>query len=114
MLIFTTILCKSCTIATLKHLEPLLPKNYIQIVAFTPNLQRALFYSKTMFLYYSTTTKLLPLAIFIKECYLSRRASIQCWDVIVSLVPIVVCKFMQGHHANQYLQPNRLHYGFRK
>lgn len=61
MLIFTIILYKSCTIATLKHLEPFLPKNYIHIVAFTANLQRALFYSKTMFLYYSTTTKLLPI-----------------------------------------------------
>jgi len=76
MLIFIIILYKSCTIATLKHLEPFLPKNYIHIVAFTPNLQRALFYSKTMFLYYSTTTKLLLLAIFIEGCYLSLRASI--------------------------------------
>jgi hypothetical protein len=94
---------RSYTIAIFKHLEPFLPKNYIHIVIFTPNLQRALFYSKTIFLYYSTTTKLLPLTIFIEGCYLSLRASIQCWDV-----PVVVRKFMQGRHANQYLQPNRL------
>src|SRR5438045_8131101 len=68
-----TLLQQSCTLmahsisslhTTLKHLEPLLPKNYIHIVICMPNLQRALFYSKTMFLYYSTTTKLLPLMIF--------------------------------------------------
>ena len=77
-LIFAIILYKSCTIATLKHLELFLFKNYVRIVAFTTNLQRALVYSKTMFFYYSTTTKLLLLAIFIEECYPSLRASIQC------------------------------------
>jgi hypothetical protein len=33
-LIFTIILYKSYTIAIPKHLEPLLPKNYVYIVAF--------------------------------------------------------------------------------
>ena len=35
---FTIILYKSCTIATLKYLGPLLLKNYVYIIAFTPNL----------------------------------------------------------------------------
>jgi hypothetical protein len=36
-LISTIILYKSCVTATLKHLEPVLPKNYVCIVAFTFN-----------------------------------------------------------------------------
>ena len=41
-LIFTIILYKSCAATTFIHLEPLLLKNYICIVAFAPNAQRAL------------------------------------------------------------------------
>ena len=37
-LIFTIILYKSCAIATFKYLGPLLPKNYVYIIAFTPNI----------------------------------------------------------------------------
>jgi hypothetical protein len=80
------ILYKSCAIATFKHLEPVPPKIYVCIVAFTFNLQRALFYSIIMFLYYSTTIKLLPPTILIKRCYLSLRALLLCWDIIVSLI----------------------------
>src|ERR1700722_3721956 len=41
-LIFTIILYKSCAAATFTHLEPLLLKNYVCIVAFASNTQRAL------------------------------------------------------------------------
>jgi hypothetical protein len=74
MLIFTIVLYKSCAIATFKHLGPLLPINYICIVAFVPNSQRASFYSVIEFLPYSTTVKLLPLYNTYKWSYLSLRA----------------------------------------
>lgn len=104
----TIMLYKSCAIATLKHLEPVLPKNYVRFVAFTFNLQRALFYSITVFLHYSTTIKLLPPTKFIKGCYLSLRASLMCWDVIISLIYTEARKFMQHRHADRYLQMKRL------
>ena len=107
-LIFTIMLYKSCAIATLKHLEPVPPKNYFHIVAFTFNLQRALFYGITVFLHYSTTIKLLPPTIFIKGCYLSLRISLQCWDIIISFVSAMARKFMQRRHVDRYLQMKRL------
>ncbi len=106
--ISTIILYKPCAIATLKHLEPVPSKNYIHIIAFTFNLQRALFYSITVFLHYSTTIKLLLPTIFIKGCYLSLRASLLCWDIIISLIYAEARKFMQCRQADQYLQRERL------
>lgn len=91
-------LYKSYTIATPKHLEPFLPKNYIRIVAFTPNLHRAFFYSRIDFLPYSTTVKLLPLLILIIGSYSSLRISLRWMEVIASLVSAVARKFMQGCH----------------
>ena len=41
-LIFTIIPYKSCVVVTFIRLEPLLIKNYIYIIAFAPNMQRAL------------------------------------------------------------------------
>jgi hypothetical protein len=99
---------KPCAIATLKHLELVLSKNYIRIITFTFNLQRALFYSITVFLHYSTTIKLLLPTIFIKGCYLSLKASLLCWDVIISLIYAKARKFMQCRQADQYLQRERL------
>ena len=58
---FIIILYESCNRASFKHLGQLLPINYVYIVAFAPNLQRASFYSVTEFLPYSTAIKLLPL-----------------------------------------------------
>ena len=58
---FIIILYESCNRASFKHLGQLPPINYVYIVAFAPNLQRASFYSVTEFLPYSTAIKLLPL-----------------------------------------------------
>jgi hypothetical protein len=45
--IFPTILYKPCTVAALEHLEHLLPKNHICIIAVAPDLRRALFHGVT-------------------------------------------------------------------
>ena len=58
---FIIILYELCNRASFKHLGQLPPINYVCIVAFAPNLQRAAFYSVTEFLPYSTAIKLLPL-----------------------------------------------------
>jgi hypothetical protein len=42
---------KLYSIATLRHLKPLLLENRIYIVALTPDLQRVLFYNIIVFLY---------------------------------------------------------------
>ena len=78
-------LYKSCAIVTLKHLEPVPPKIYVRIVTFTFNC-RALFYNIIVFLHYNTTIKLLLPTIPIKGCYLSLRASLLYWYIIVSLI----------------------------
>jgi hypothetical protein len=106
-LVSAIVLYKSYTIATPKHLEPFLSKNYIRIVAFAPNLHRAFFYSRIDFLPYSTTVKLLPLLILIIGSYSSLRTSLRCLGVIASLVSAVARKFMQGCHPDQYLQPEQ-------
>jgi hypothetical protein len=65
--IFSIIIYKSYAVATIRHLGCILPKNYVFIVAFTLNLQRAFVYSITVFLYHhGTIIKLLPLAILVK------------------------------------------------
>ena len=63
---------------------------------------------KTAFLHHSTTIKLLPPTIFIKGCYLSLRASLLCWDVIINLICAEARKFIQRCHADWYLQTKRL------
>ena len=50
ILIFTIVLYKSYTVATFKYLGLLLPINYIYIITFTPNSQRASFYNIIEFL----------------------------------------------------------------
>jgi hypothetical protein len=42
-LVSAIILYESCTIAISKYLESFLSKNYVCIIAFMPNLQRAFF-----------------------------------------------------------------------
>ncbi|XTI90785.1 hypothetical protein V2W45_1411444 [Cenococcum geophilum] len=71
---FTIIPYKSCAVATFKYLGPLLPINYVRIIAFAPSVQRASLYGITEFLPYSTTVKLLPLMILIKGSYLGLGA----------------------------------------
>jgi hypothetical protein len=73
-LIFPIILYKLCAGATPKPRRPLLPKNYVRIVAVAPTLQRVFFYVETAFHSYSTTIKLLPLLALMKGSYPSLRA----------------------------------------
>jgi hypothetical protein len=67
-------LYKSCAVATPNYLGPFPPKNYVRIVAFTPNVQRASFYSIIVFHHHSTTIKLLLLTMLIKWYYLSLKS----------------------------------------
>ena len=87
MLRFIIILYKSCNRASFKHLGQLPPINYIYIVTFAPNLQRASFYSIIEYLSSSTTIKLLLHYNTYKWSYLSLRALLQRQEVIISLVP---------------------------
>ena len=55
---------KLYSVATPRHLKPLLLEYYIIIVALTPDLKRVFFYSLTEFLYHSSMTELiLPLIL---------------------------------------------------
>jgi hypothetical protein len=56
-LISPIIFYKLYSVATPEHSKPLLLKNHVRIVAFTPDLQRVSFYSITEFLYHSSTTE---------------------------------------------------------
>jgi hypothetical protein len=89
---------------TPEHSERLNLEYYVRIVAFAPDLQRASFHSVTEFLHHSTTIKLAPLSNLIKGSYLSLRASLQCSEVIISLVSTVARKFTQGRYSGRYLQ----------
>jgi hypothetical protein len=60
---------KLYSVATPRHLEPLLLENHVRIIALTPDLQRVSFYSLIDFLYHSSTTELIPSLILIKESY---------------------------------------------
>lgn len=73
---------------TIKLWRSLLPINYIYIIAFSLNSLRAFLCSETMSFRYSATIKLLSL--------------------IISFVPAVARKVMQGRHAGQYFQPKQL------
>jgi hypothetical protein len=77
-LIFTTILYTLYTIAILKHLEALIFKNYICVVALTPNSRKVSFRTLADFLLNSTTVKVLQLLIFIKRSYQSLRTLLRC------------------------------------
>jgi hypothetical protein len=74
-LISPIIFYKLCSIATPRHLKPLLLENHTYIVALTPNLQRVSFYNIIEFLYYSSTTELILSLILIKGSYPSSKAS---------------------------------------
>jgi len=52
--------------------------------------------------------KLLLLTILVKGSYLNLRASLQYWDIIISLISATACKFMQSRHTDWYLQPKQL------
>jgi hypothetical protein len=58
---FTKTIYKKCTVAIFEDPGHLSPINYVCVVAFASDLQRASFYGMTVFLPYSTTIKHLPL-----------------------------------------------------
>jgi hypothetical protein len=60
-------------VATPGHLEPLLLKDHVYIVALTLDLQGSP-YSVIEFLYHSSTTKLILSLILLKESYPSFKA----------------------------------------
>ena len=98
---------KLCSVATCEYSEPLLLENYIHIVALVPDLWRVSFHSAIEFLYHTSTIELLPLQILIKGFYPSFKASVPCWEIVISLVAAMARKFMQGRHPGRYLQPER-------
>jgi hypothetical protein len=65
---------KLYSVATPRHLKPLLLENHVCIIALTLDLQRVSFYSITDFLHYSSTTKLIPSLILIKKSNPSSKA----------------------------------------
>jgi hypothetical protein len=71
-------LYESCSMATLRHFEPLPLEIYVRVVALAPNLQRVPFYNIMKFLYHSSTIKLLSLLILIQGLYPSFKASVPC------------------------------------
>jgi hypothetical protein len=52
-------LYKLYSVATPGHPKPLLLEYYVVIIAFTPDLERVLFYSVTELLHHSSTTELI-------------------------------------------------------
>jgi hypothetical protein len=71
--------------ATPRHPEPLALKNYVRIIALTPNLQSVSFYSVINFLYHSSTTELIPSPILIKEPYPSSKALLRSRESSLAL-----------------------------
>ena len=89
---FTNIKHIQCAIATLEHLEPVRPVNYICIVAFSLDSLRAFFSGETLLTRYSTTVKSPPLAIHIQKSCTSPRTFPQRLEVIISFVPAIAHK----------------------
>jgi hypothetical protein len=79
-------------------------ENYIRVIVFAPNLQRASFYSKTGLLLHSTTIKLVLRSKLINDPYPILRVSRQYSEVFISLVAAV---FMPRREAGRYLQSKR-------
>jgi hypothetical protein len=68
-LISPIIFYKLCSVATPRYPKPLLLQNRIYIIALILDLQRVSFYNIIVFLYYSSTTKLILSLILLKESY---------------------------------------------
>jgi hypothetical protein len=73
-LISLIIFYKLWSVAAPRHLKLLLLENRIYIVALTPDLQRVLIYNIILFLYRSSTTKLILSLILLKESYRGSKA----------------------------------------
>jgi hypothetical protein len=106
--IYPIFLRYSCSLATSEHPEPLPLENCVGVVALTLDLQRVSFYSALEFLQHSSTIDLLLYLILIKVSYLSSYSLTTMREMVISLVAAMVRKFMNGRHANQYLESKLL------
>jgi hypothetical protein len=70
---------KSCSIATAKHSEPILPENYAHIVVLAPDLWIVSVHGTIEFLCHSLTIELLSLLILTKMLFPSLRALLLYW-----------------------------------
>jgi hypothetical protein len=95
-------LYKLCSIATPKHSEPLLPENYVRIVALSPDLWTVSIYSATEFLHHSSTIELLSLLKLIKRVIPELWGLTTILEIVISLVAAVARKFMQDRHTGRY------------
>jgi hypothetical protein len=91
---------KLYSVATPGHPKPLPLENHVRIIALTPDLQRVSFYSIIDFLNHSSTIKLIPSLILIKESYLGLTTM---QGIFISLVAAVACRFMQDRYTGRYL-----------
>lgn len=108
VLISSLFLHKLCSVATLEHSELFLLKNHVLVVALTPNLRRASFYSVPDFLRHSSTIELLLSLIHKKVSYLSSYALQTMQEIVISLVAAVACKFMHGGHVDRDLESRQV------
>ena len=97
---------KLYSVATLGHPEPLQLKNHVRIVALTSNLQRVSFCSVTDFLYYSSTTELIPSLILIKETYPNSKVSLRCRESLSALLLLWRADSRIKARADFWLVPN--------
>jgi hypothetical protein len=93
-LISPIVFYKLCSVATPRHFKSLLLENRIYIVALTPDLQRASFYSIIVFLCHNSTTELILSLILLKEFYPGFKALLLCRKSSLAFVAAVASKFM--------------------
>ena len=86
--------------ATFDYLKFFIFTDYVRIVAFAPDSQRASFYSRMLSPRYSTTVGLIPFHTTYKYLYLSLRDLQRYWEIIISFVFTMAHKFTQDHPAS--------------
>jgi hypothetical protein len=69
-------------------------KNYVRVIVFALDLQRAFIYDKIELLFRSTTIVLIPRPKLIDDPYLILRVPQQCLKVLISVVAAVAPIFM--------------------
>jgi ABC-type amino acid transport system permease subunit len=100
--IIPIVLYRLCTVATPEHLEHLLSKYYVRIVAIAPDLRRAFFHGVTEILPHGTSFELLSLLILIKRALSEPQSLTAYQEVVISLVAAIACIFMQSRYADRY------------
>jgi hypothetical protein len=92
-----------CFIAIAEHFELHFLTYLFYVVDLGLILQIVFFYSNIKFCYYSFTTKLLLLLIFIEWFFLDFKTLLSLLEPIISLMAAVSCRFMQDRHTDRYL-----------